>query len=143
MNTIPIVVAATYDAPVSRVWKALTDAGEMKNWYFDIPDFKPEKGFKFSFSAGDDKTQYLHLCEVQEAIPNEKLSYTWAYEGYGGETLVTFHLQDEVVKTMIKLTHEGVETFPQDNPSFRRDSFVAGWTEIIGENLKNYVEKGE
>lgn len=143
MNTIPIVVAATYDAPVERVWKALTDTAEMKQWYFDIAAFKPENGFKFNFSAGDDKQQYLHRCEVQEAIPNQKLSYTWAYDGYPGETLVTFDLKPGQNCTMIKLTHTGIETFPQGNPSFGRDSFMAGWTEIIGENLKQYVEKAE
>jgi uncharacterized protein YndB with AHSA1/START domain len=32
------------------VWKAITNAADMKQWYFDIPGFKPEVGFEFSFN---------------------------------------------------------------------------------------------
>jgi hypothetical protein len=44
-------------------------------------------------------------------------------------------------QTRLKLTHEGLETFPQDNPDFAKESFTAGWTEIIGTLLKQYLEK--
>jgi hypothetical protein len=43
-------------------------------------------------------------------------------------------------KTRLKLTHEGLETFPK-TPSFARKNFVQGWTQIIGSSLKDFVEK--
>jgi hypothetical protein len=42
-------------------------------------------------------------------------------------------------KTQLKLTHEGLETFPK-LPSFARKSFMDGWTQIIGSSLKEFVE---
>ena len=29
-----------YNAPVERVWSAITDKDQMKQWYFDSPDAK-------------------------------------------------------------------------------------------------------
>ena len=34
-----IIVERTFDAPVERVWTALTDVNEMAQWYFDINEF--------------------------------------------------------------------------------------------------------
>ena len=57
----------------------------MKEWYFDLEEFKAEPGFTFSFKGiGKEGESYLHLCEVKEVLPNRKLSYTWRYDGYEG-----------------------------------------------------------
>lgn len=32
----------TYGAPLEKVWNAITDKDRMRQWYFDIPDFKGE-----------------------------------------------------------------------------------------------------
>jgi len=32
----PLVIERTFNAPIARVWKALTDAEEMRRWYFDM-----------------------------------------------------------------------------------------------------------
>ena len=42
-----IIVERTLDAPVGRVWTALTDVNEMRQWYFDLKEFKPEIGCEF------------------------------------------------------------------------------------------------
>ena len=44
-----VVIERTFNAPVPRVWKALTDVEEMRRWYFDLKEFKPEVGFEFEF----------------------------------------------------------------------------------------------
>ncbi len=54
---------------------------------------------------------------------------------------MTFELFAEVQATRLKLTHEGLETFPINNPDFAKENFVAGWTYIIGSSLKEFVEK--
>jgi uncharacterized protein YndB with AHSA1/START domain len=142
MEAQPVTVEVLLDAPVARTWKAITDKNDMKQWYFDFADFKPEPGFEFSFEGGPDpKTPYIHLCKVIEAIPNKKLSYSWKYEGYPGDTLVTFDLSAEGTKTRLRLTHTGLETFPADNPDFARANFVGGWNEIIGVSIKEFLEK--
>ena len=43
-------------------------------------------------------------------------------------------------KTRLKLTHEGIETFPQ-TPAFARENFQTGWTAIASE-LQRFVEEG-
>src|SRR4249920_1565078 len=111
MNKQPIVVEKTYDAAPAEIWTALTDKNEMKNWYFDLAEFKAEPGFKFEFKGGPSpEKQYLHLCEIKEAIPEKKLSYTWRYDGYAGISLVSFELFPRGDKTVLRLTHEGLDT---------------------------------
>ncbi len=137
----PIIVERVLDAPAEVIWKALTDKNEMKLWYFDLKEFKPEVGFEFQFLGGSEKKQYLHLCKVVEVIVRKKLSYSWRYEGYEGMSIVTFELFEEMGKTRVRLTHSGVETFPKNEPDFARTSFEEGWTYIIGTSLQGYAEK--
>lgn len=144
MNNQPIVLEKTFNAPVSRVWQAITDKDEMKKWYFDIAEFKAEKGFRFEFTAGDENgTQYLHLCEITEVVPEKKLTYSWRYDNFAGNSLVTFELFEQGDKTLLKLTHEGIETFPHDNPDFAESNFSQGWNQIINTSLKEYLEGGK
>lgn len=136
-----IVVERTYHAPSDKVWQALTDPAKMKEWYFDIKSFKAEVGFEFSFHAGDKDNQFLHLCKITEVVPGKKLAYTWKYDYDPNVTLVTFELFPDGDKTNVKLTHEGTDKFSPNHPEFDRSNFVKGWTDIIGKNLKAYVEK--
>jgi uncharacterized protein YndB with AHSA1/START domain len=53
--------------------------------------------------------------------------------------LVTFGLFAEGNKTRVRLTHEGLETFPA-LPSFDRGNFLQGWTQLIGTSLKEHLE---
>ena len=136
------VIERTYPVTINRVWKAITNGDEMKLWYFDLPDFKPEVGYEFQFMGGPaEDRQYKHLCKIKEVITGRKLTHSWRYEGYKGNTLVTFELFDEGPKTRLKLTHEGLESFPSDNPDLAKANFAEGWTMIIGTSLKEYLEK--
>ncbi|TAK53156.1 MAG: SRPBCC domain-containing protein [Bacteroidetes bacterium] len=141
MNNEPFVIERTFNAPVSKVWKAITDKSEMKQWYFDLAEFKPEVGFEFQFRGGTEECQYLHLCKITEVISGKKLTYSWRYDGYEGISFVTFELFAEGDRTKVKLTHAGLETFPASNKDFAKGNFVEGWTAIIGTSLKEYVEK--
>lgn len=137
----PFVIEQTYNAPVEKVWKAITDRDQMKQWYFELKEFKAEVGFEFQFEGGTKDEKYLHLCKVTEVIPNKKLTHSWRYDGYEGNSFVTWELFAEGDKTRVKLTHEGLESFPQNDPNFRRESFAKGWTHITGTSLKKFVEE--
>ena len=142
MNNEPFVIERTYNAPTEKVWNAITDKHEMKQWYFDLAEFKAEVGFEFQFTGGPSpEKQYLHLCKITEVIPGKKLTYSWRYDGYEGNSFVTFELFAEGMNTRLKLTHVGLETFPEENPDLAKHNFVEGWTDIIGRSLKEYVEK--
>lgn len=140
MSNEPLVFEKVYDAPVEKVWAALTNKDEMKKWYFDLPEFKPEPGFEFHFLAGEEGRQYMHLCKVTEAIPHKKISYTWRYEGWEGDSEVSFELFPEGRKTKLVLTHKGLDSFPAaKNPDLKKSNFVMGWTHFTEVALKDYL----
>lgn len=140
MKNEPFVIERVLNAPADIVWKAITDKEQMKQWYFNLAEFKPVVGFEFQFEGGTETKTFLHKCKITEVIPGKKLKHSWRYDGYEGNSFVTFELFPEGNKTRIKLTHEGLETFPAI-PEFAKENFAAGWTDIIGTSLKNFVEK--
>jgi len=107
---------------------------------FKLEAFKPEVGFEFRFTGGTKEKTYLHICRITEVIPGKKLTHTWQYDGYEGETFVTWELFSEGDETRVKLTHVGLESLPKD-PGFAKENFVKGWTHILGTSLKDYLEK--
>lgn len=142
MNTEPIVIERTFKAPASVIWDAITDKNKMKQWYFDLATFRPEVGFEFRFNGGPDGRIYVHVCKITEVVPGKKITYSWRYEGYDGISFVTFELFEEGDKTRVRLTHEGLETFPATEfNDFAKENFVQGWTYFIGKALKEYLEK--
>ncbi|MBI3260525.1 MAG: SRPBCC domain-containing protein [Ignavibacteriae bacterium] len=146
MNNQPLVFERVYKAPIERVWKAITDKNEMKEWYFDLNDFKLEVGFQFEFIGCDkDSTKkFVHKCEITEVIPGKKLTYSWRYDGYPGNSFVTFELvKKDENGTLLRLTHRGLETFPMDTLDFAKNNFVEGWNKILGNDLTNYLAKTE
>jgi len=142
MKNEPFVIERTYNATAEKVWQAITDKNQMKQWYFDLKEFKPEVGFEFQFYGGTPEKQWLHLCKVTEVIPMKKLTYSWRYDNYEGNSFVTFELFPEENKTRLKLTHSALETFP-DIPELRKENFAEGWTSLIGTSLNEFLEKQE
>ena len=140
MTTKPFIIEQTYNSSIDRVWSALTDIEKLKKWYFPMDDFQPQVGFTFRFSGTDKGITFWHKCVITEVIPPTKLVHTWTYEEYPGASVVTWELFDEGDKTRLKLTHTGLETFPQDNPSFAKESFAKGWTYITGTGLAKFLE---
>lgn len=141
MGTQPLILERSYHAPIEKVWKAITDRDQMKQWYFDFEEFKAEKGFKVQFTGGDENVQYLHEFEVLECDPPNKLSYSWTYPDYKGYSVLTWELfKEEADKTQLRLTHDGLESFPQENLNFRKESFTAGWNYFLNEALPAFVE---
>ncbi len=137
-----VIVERTLKAPVTRVWKALTDVDQMREWYFDLKEFKPQVGFEFEFVVEHEGTTYHHLCRVTEVIPEKKIAYTWRYKSEPGDSLVTIELFAEGDNTRLKLTHTGIESFPK-TPAYARKNFEQGWTAIIGTELKQFVEQSK
>lgn len=141
MDAQPIIIEKTLNATAAKVWSAITQDTEMKKWYFDIPGFKPEVGFEFQFYGGTEEKQYLHLCKVTQVIADRRIIYSWRYDGYAGNSFVTFELFPEGDKTRLRLTHRGIETFPADNPDLAMENFVQGWNDLINISLVEYLEK--
>ncbi|WP_293301211.1 SRPBCC domain-containing protein [Pedobacter sp. UBA4863] len=141
MKKDSILVERTFNAPIDKVWRALTAHTEMKKWYFNIEKFEPKVGFKFDFMGGSDAgPQYLHLCEITEAKENEKLAHTWRYDNYPGNSLVCWQLMDKGEQTLVRLTHTDVHTLAEGGADFAKENFIEGWNYIVHTNLKNHLE---
>ncbi|MBU2019810.1 MAG: SRPBCC domain-containing protein [Bacteroidetes bacterium] len=140
----PLVIEQSLKAKPNTIWSAITDKELMAQWYFDLKEFKAEKGFKFEFIGGpEDGIKYVHLCEVIEVVPLEKLVYTWSYKGYSGLSNLTFELKENGNHTKLKLTHADLDSFPTENEDFAIENFEAGWTYLIGTALVDFLEKRE
>jgi len=141
MDNQPVIVEATYNQPKNEVWKALTNNDELKKWYFQLEDFKPEVGFKFQFTGGpDDGPQYLHLCQITQVVVEQKLAYTWRYDGFPGNSEITWELFDDSHGCRLRLTHTGLESFTKNGKDFSKESFNGGWNYFVNDALKNYLE---
>lgn len=143
MQNEPFVIEKVYNTSVVNVWKAITNSTEMRQWYFDIPGFRAEPGFEFQFiSDPAEERQYRHICQVTEVVTGQRLSFSWQYNHYDALTYVTFELSEEDDdRTRIRLSHEGLEAYPDSDPDFSKESFAEGWTWIIDTALKEYIEK--
>lgn len=136
----PLVIERMLNAPVSKVWEAITDRAVMKLMGFDTAAFKAEVGFEFRFEGKKDGVIFAHVCVVTTVVPEKKLAYTWRYDGHEGISHVTFELFAEGEETKLRLTHTGLEAFSMNGPNFARENFKMGWTAIIGTIIKDYVE---
>jgi uncharacterized protein YndB with AHSA1/START domain len=140
-NSEPIIVAQNFNAGVDEVWAVITDGLQMKQWFFEtMNSFKPEVGFKTRFNVQAQDKNYIHLWDILEVHAKKKIVCDWRYEGYPGESKVIWELKQEGDHTKLTLTHSGHETFPQDNPDFKRESCIAGWNYFINQRLYTYLE---
>jgi uncharacterized protein YndB with AHSA1/START domain len=141
MSNQPFVIEREYNAHISSVWDAITNNEKMRKWYFKLPEFKPVVGFEFQFFGGEEGgEQYKHLCEVMEVVPGKKIAYSWRYDGYPGNSLVTWDLSELGDKTRLRLTHSGLDSFAASGQAFRSENFTTGWTQILDESLRGFLE---
>lgn len=142
METKPLIVERTLHATPARIWEALTNNDQMQQWYFQLAQFEAKVGFEFSFlGQGSKGEKYKHNCRITAVEPEKKLSYTWEYDGFEGSSEVTFELFPQGDETLVRITHTGLDSFPNNNPDFDPASFSKGWNHILGISLKKFVEK--
>jgi uncharacterized protein YndB with AHSA1/START domain len=136
------------DAPVSRVWRALTDHREFGAWFrvrLDGPFAPGQVSRGYITHPG-----YEHLrweAVVQKMEPERLFSFTWhpyaidPEHDYSGEpsTLVEFTLERTAKGTLLRVVESGFDKLPADRrmEAFRMNN--AGWNLQL-ENLAKHVE---
>lgn len=137
----PIIVTTTIDAPIEKVWEAITAPGQMRQWYFDnIPDFRAEPGFETAFEVASGDRVFPHRWRVTEADPPSRLTKEWRYDNYPGCGYVTFELASLGAQTRVHLINTITGDFPGDIPEFKRESCMGGWEYFIRKRLKDFLE---
>lgn len=134
-------------APVSRVWKALTDYREFGEWFrvkLDGPFVPGEVSRGHILHPGYEHVQWE--ATVQKMEPERLFSFTWhpyAIEpdvDYSGEepTLVRFELEKSSRGTLLTVTESGFDRIPKH----RRDEAMrmndGGWAEQM-KNIEKHV----
>jgi len=131
-------------APVSRVWKALTDYKEFGTWFrvqLDGP-FVPG-GTSRGLHDG-----LLFQVLVQKLEPERLFSFTWhpyAIEpgtDYSGEipTLVEFTLEKTTTGTRLRVVESGFDKLPAHRRDIAFRGNEGGWT-IQMQNIAQYLEQ--
>jgi len=139
----PVLIERTFKSPIDTVWKAITDVHQMKQWFIkEMESFEPKVGFETrAFVQCEGKPQKVLTLNVTEVTPGQRIAYSWRIEGKPGESHVVIELFAEGAKTRLKLTHTGLESHrPEQYPDLSREGFFRGWTDLIGESLKQFLE---
>jgi len=142
------------NAPISRVWRALTDYREFGEWFrvkVDGP-FVPGQISRGQMTYPG----YEHIkweATVQKMEPEQLFSFTWpqpkslakanAPQDYSGEpsTLVEFRLEKSAAGTLLIVTESGFEQLP---PHRRLEAFRmndGGWAQQM-KNIERHVAFG-
>jgi uncharacterized protein YndB with AHSA1/START domain len=136
-------------APVSRVWRALTDYREFGEWF----KVKLEGPFVAGKVSRGNITHpgYEHLqmeVAVQKIEPERLFSYTWhpyaidPKVDYSGETrtLVEFRLEPTDKGTLLTVTESGFDKLPSSRraEAFRMND--GGWTQQM-KNIESHVAR--
>lgn len=137
----PIKLEFILNASSREVWSAITNAEEMRRWFFDnIPAFKAEKGFTTEFEVFSGERKFTHQWEILEVIPGSKLIYGWKYLEYKGDSTIEFLIREHkegFVKVFLQV--DILEDFDSDVPEFKRESCIGGWRYFIGGTLSKYL----
>jgi len=147
MNNNIIEKQIELKAPISRVWRALTDYHEFGEWFqvkLEGP-FVPGQVTRGQITHPKCGQLTMEVV-VKELQPERLFSYTWhpyaidPKVDYSHEipTLVEFRLQEIPDGTLLTVTESGFDKLPADRRSeaFRMND--GGWTQQI-KNIENHV----
>jgi len=140
-------------APISRVWRAITDHREFGAWFrveIDGPFVEGQISRGRMTYPGYEHVKWE--AAVRKIEPERLFSFTWAHPKsfdkatYSGDysrdpkTLVEFKLEKTSNGTLLRITESGFDKLPADMrlEAFRRNE--GGWTEQV-ENIENYVAR--
>jgi uncharacterized protein YndB with AHSA1/START domain len=149
MKTDRIEKRLEIKAPVSRVWRALTDHAEFGQWFHAVMEgpFVPGKVARGRITyPGFEHVKWE--ATVQKMEPEKLFSFTWhpyaldSSVDYSNEppTLVEFRLEETKGGTLLILTETGFDKIP---PGRRPEAFRMnnrGWSEQM-KNIKSHVSK--
>ena len=130
------------NAPPARVFRAWTEAAELKRWFaagegFTTPlaeiDLRVGGRYRLGMQPPGSTDVLVVTGEYQEILPPRRLSFTWRWDGAPPDvpvTLVTVVFRTHAQGTELILTHEQFTNAPS------RDQHETGWLACL-----NYLER--
>jgi uncharacterized protein YndB with AHSA1/START domain len=144
-QTTPIVKEVTIDAPAEVIFHALTDPGELIQWWgsddtYHVTEMTADVrvGGKWRTAGKGSDGEAFAVEGVYRAVDRPKLlEYTWKHDWDGGSkdvTVVRIELTERNGATLVRLTHTGFT----DEES--RQDHNKGWGTVLGW-LKEYTQR--
>ncbi|WFU47680.1 SRPBCC family protein [Sinorhizobium terangae] len=131
------------NAPIEKVWHALTDHKAFGEWFrvrLDGPFVVGEKTTGEMTYPGHEGTKWTSVTERMEAPT--LFSFRWPHGedlSTSPSTLVEFRLEPTTQGTRLTIVESGFEALPEDRRMETLRGNEGGW-EIQAGNIKAYVE---
>jgi uncharacterized protein YndB with AHSA1/START domain len=159
----------TLQAPISRVWRAITDAQEFGSWFGVVLDgpFVAGETVTGTFARSIDEATIVEyqkslglapsrvrrlepnavFCTVERIVPESYFSFRWIPYGIDAEadpaseptTLVEFRLAEVAGGTLLTIVESGFERVPAHRRERAFRMNDGGWA-AQAENIRKHVE---
>jgi uncharacterized protein YndB with AHSA1/START domain len=137
-------------APPERVFKALTDSGQLARWFTSpecpakLWEMDARRGGRYRYATEkgtvvvNGVSEFECHREILEFDPPRLLAYSWIANWHNDKsrrTVVRWELSPDAAGTHVKVIHSGLA---QENVA--RKDYSGGWRGVL-EMLKNFVER--
>ena len=125
-------------APRERVWQAITDAKQIRQWwedYWEIPALEVGGTVKF----GDEDDPMLATIAVVDRPREFAIQWPPQPQYHSIDVFTRYVLEEENGGTRVTVSETGFEALPDDIRQQRFDSTAEGYTRVLA-SLKDYVE---
>ena len=127
-----------YHHPIATVWNAISKGEEITAWFIQA-DFKPEKGYQYTFTASAEYDYMKIKGQVKEASPYT-LIYTWTLQDTTVETTVSWKLEEVEEGTKLILEHSGISGYEGETAVGMLKNYSTGWEDCVTE-LEAHLKK--
>lgn len=145
-HVLRLVEEVWIEASRERVFRALTDPGELVTWW-SIPDVYATTdaevdlrvGGRYRLSGWSRARGSFEVSGVYEVVdPPGRLVYTWVpdWDAAAERSRVEFELEERAGGTRVRVTHTGFMT------ATSRDEHAGGWPAVLA-RLKGHLTEAE
>ncbi|HMG25533.1 MAG TPA: SRPBCC family protein [Acidimicrobiia bacterium] len=132
---LPVEREVRIDAPPDVIFKFFVDPEHMVRWMGVDADLEPRPGGIFRVNVTG---QDVARGEYVEVSPNERVVFTWGWEGEGnpvrpGSSTVEVTLVPDGSATVVRLRHQGLPGGPDDPHAEGWDHYLDRLAVTVGD----------